>query len=29
MWSEKFELHDVSYSTTDIPDYFEHLVKKT
>ena len=27
-WSEKFELPDGSYSISDIPDYFEYILKK-
>ena len=27
-WNEKFELPDVSYSVSDIPDYFEYIFKK-
>ena len=28
-WNEEFELLDVSYSISDIPDYFEYIFKKT
>ena len=27
-WSEEFELPDGSYSTSDIQDYFEYILKK-
>ena len=27
-WNEKFELHEWSYSVSDIPDYFEYIIKK-
>ena len=27
-WNEKFELPDVSYSVSDIQDYFEYIIKK-
>ena len=27
-WNEKFELPDGSYSVSDIPDYFEYILKK-
>ena len=27
-WSEEFKLLDGSYSTSDIPDYFEYILKK-
>ena len=27
-WNEEFELPDGSYSVSDIPDYFEHTIKK-
>ena len=27
-WSEKFKLPDGSYSTSDIQDYFEYILKK-
>ena len=26
-WYEEFELPDVSYSVSDIPDYFEYIFK--
>ena len=25
-WDEEFELHDVSYSISDIQDYFEYIL---
>ena len=28
-WSDKFELPDRSYSTSDIQDYFEYILKNT
>ena len=27
-WNDKFELPDVSYSVSDIPDYFEYILEK-
>ena len=27
-WNDKFELHDGSYSASDIPDYFDYIIKK-
>ena len=27
-WNDKFELHDGSYSVSDIQDYFEYILKK-
>ena len=27
-WNEGFELHDGSYSVSDIQDYFQHILKK-
>ena len=27
-WNDEFELHDGSYSISDIQDYFEHILKK-
>ena len=27
-WNDKFELPDGSYSVSDIPDYFEYILKK-
>ena len=27
-WNEKFELPDGSYFVSDIPDYFEYILKK-
>ena len=27
-WNEEFELPDGSYSVSDIPDYFEYILKK-
>ena len=27
MWNEQFELHDGSYSLSDIQDYFEYILK--
>ena len=27
-WNEKFDLSDGSYSVSDIPDYFEYILKK-
>ena len=27
-WNEEFELTDQSYSISDIPDYFEYILKK-
>ena len=28
-WNDKLELPDGSYSISDIPDYFEYILKKT
>ena len=28
MWNDKFELPDKSYSVSDIPDYFQYIIKK-
>ena len=28
MWNDKFELHDGSYSASDILDYFDYIIKK-
>ena len=28
MWNDKFELPDRSYSVSDIPDYFQNIIKK-
>ena len=28
MWNDKFELPDRSYSVSDIPDYFQYIIKK-
>ena len=28
-WNDEFELPDGSYSTSDIQDYFEYILKKT
>ena len=28
-WNDKFELPDGSYSVSDIPDYFEYILKET
>ena len=28
IWNEKFELPDVSYSVSDIQDYFNYILKK-
>ena len=27
-WNEEFELHDGSYSVSDMQDYFEYTIKK-
>ena len=27
-WNDKFELHDGSYSVSDVQDYFEYILKK-
>ena len=27
-WNEEFELLDGSYSVSDIPDYFEYIIKQ-
>ena len=27
-WNEEFQLHDGSYSASDIQDYFEYILKK-
>ena len=27
-WNDKFDLHDGSYSVSDIQDYFEYIIKK-
>ena len=27
-WHEEFELHDESYSISNIQDYFEHIIQK-
>ena len=27
-WDDTFDLHDVSYSISDIQDYFEFIIKK-
>ena len=27
-WNEEFELHDGSYSVSDIQDYFEYMIKR-
>ena len=28
MWNDKFELPNRSYSVSDIPDYFQYIIKK-
>ena len=27
-WNDKFDLPDVSYSVSDIPEYIEYIIKK-